>query len=177
MGEINLQNEGNAIKEISKILNPLEKESQKRIVEYVFKALKGPLSSLPDVNSASEENLSSHKTTTHKKEYIPDIRTLAKTKDPKSDIQKAVLVAFYLSEHKNISQVSAQDINKYFKQAGFRLPKNATSTLVNTKTAGYFEQGDKGKYKLNPVGYNLIAHSLPGKTASSQSKKYKRGQF
>ena len=28
MGEINLQNEGNAIKEISKILNPLEKESK-----------------------------------------------------------------------------------------------------------------------------------------------------
>jgi hypothetical protein len=33
-------------------------------------------------------------------------------------------------------------------------------TLVNAKDAGYLEALGDGNYRLNPVGYNLIAHVL-----------------
>jgi hypothetical protein len=32
---------------------------------------------------------------------------------------------------------------------------------VNAKNAGYFESAGGGRYKLNTVGYNLVAHNLP----------------
>ncbi|MGK2932078.1 MAG: hypothetical protein ACSLFD_04830, partial [Solirubrobacterales bacterium] len=35
-------------------------------------------------------------------------------------------------------------------------------TLPNATQAGYFDAtGETGKYRLNPVGYNLVVHGLP----------------
>jgi hypothetical protein len=77
----------------------------------------------------------------------------------------AALVAYYLAEVATGTDrkpaIEISDIEKYFKQAGFRLPRTLKMTLVNAKNAGYFDGVGEGKYKLNPVGYNLVAHSLP----------------
>lgn len=35
-------------------------------------------------------------------------------------------------------------------------------SLQNAKNAGYLNVLDRGNYKLNAVGYNLVAHKLPG---------------
>jgi hypothetical protein len=66
--------------------------------------------------------------------------------------------------------VSTSDIEKYFPQAGFPLPKAPGQVLVDTKTAGYFDAVDRGTYKLNPVGHNLVVHGLPRKDGSSAAK-------
>jgi hypothetical protein len=34
--------------------------------------------------------------------------------------------------------------------------------LIDAKASGYFESASRGEYKLNAVGYNLVAHNLPG---------------
>jgi hypothetical protein len=62
------------------------------------------------------------------------------------------------------------DMIKYFKQAGFTLPKKPQFLLVNAKNAGYFDSAGTGKYRLNPVGYNLVAHNLPRSQSESQIK-------
>ena len=60
--------------------------------------------------------------------------------------------------------INKKDLEKYFKQAGFPLPKAVGQTLVDAKSAGYMDASStRGRYKLNPVGHNLIAHSLPRK--------------
>ena len=46
-------------------------------------------------------------------------------------------------------------------------------TLTNAKNAGYFESVGEGKFKLNAVGYNLVAYSLP-KSGSDGEPKAKR---
>jgi hypothetical protein len=61
------------------------------------------------------------------------------------------------------ASVSTADIEKYFAQAGFPLPKVPGQVLVDTKAAGYFDLIDRGTYKLNPVGHNLVVHGLPRK--------------
>jgi hypothetical protein len=38
--------------------------------------------------------------------------------------------------------------------------------LPDAKGSGYFDSAARGEYKLNAVGYNLIAHSLPAKSAT-----------
>jgi hypothetical protein len=94
-----------------------------------------------------------------------DIRRLAELKKPKSASEMAALVAYYLAEaadpiaRKDV--VENADMVKFFKQAKFRLPGNVAMILVNAKNAGYFDSTGAGQYRLNPVGYNLVVHSLP----------------
>ncbi len=94
-----------------------------------------------------------------------DIRTLKEEKNPSSVKQMACVVAYYLQEvspqEERKETVSTADLEKYFKQAGFKLPKAIDQVLRDAKSSGYFESVGRGEYKLNAVGYNLVAHSLP----------------
>lgn len=96
-----------------------------------------------------------------------DIRSLKVEKSPDSAKQMACLVAYYLQElapkDDRKQTISTQDIEKYFKQAGFKLPKRLKQVLVDAKASGYFESAGRGGYKLNAVGYNLVVHGLPAK--------------
>jgi hypothetical protein len=99
-----------------------------------------------------------------------DIRSLKDEKSPDSAKQMACLVAYYLQEvvpeDERKDAISSKDIEKYFKQAGFRLPKKVEQVLVDAKRSGYFESAARGEYKLNAVGYNLVAHGMPTKKAT-----------
>jgi len=79
----------------------------------------------------------------------------------------ACVVAFYLKElaadGERKDTVSAADLDRYFKQAQFKLPERMTQVLPDAKGSGYFDSAARGEYKLNAVGYNLVAHSLPPK--------------
>lgn len=94
-----------------------------------------------------------------------DIRTLKQEKNPGSVKQMACLVAYYLQElapeGEKKETVSTADLEKYFKQAGFKLPKALDQVLRDAKSSGYFESAGRGEYKLNAVGYNLVVHGLP----------------
>jgi hypothetical protein len=94
-----------------------------------------------------------------------DIRSLKEAKQPKSANEMAALVAFYLSEvasqAERKDEIGKADIERYFKLANFKLTANAGQTLVNAKNAGYLDAGSgAGQYKINPVGYNLVAHRM-----------------
>ena len=108
---------------------------------------------------------------------VKDIRSLKDQKKPETAIQMAALVAYYLQEvavgDEKKDSVGVSDIQTYFKQAGFALPKVPKSALINAKTAGYLESAGYGSYKLNPVGYNLVVHGLPAKSGGG-SKNAKR---
>lgn len=99
-----------------------------------------------------------------------DIRSLKAEKNPDSAKQMACLVAYYLQElapkDERKKTISTQEIEKYFKQANFKLPKKLEQILVDAKRSGYFESAARGEYKLNAVGYNLVAHGLPAKKGS-----------
>jgi hypothetical protein len=103
---------------------------------------------------------------------VADIRSFAEAKRPSSANERAVLVAYYLSElapeaeRKDV--IEKEDLVKYFKQAGFPLPTRPEQTLVNAKHAGYLDSVGEGKYRLNSVGHNLIAHNLPRRRAEQK---------
>jgi len=94
-----------------------------------------------------------------------DIRGLKEKKSPNSNIEMACVVAYYLehiaahSERK--AGINGDDIKKYFIQGDYPVPKAPHQVLVDAKAAGYFDQAERGSYKLNAVGYNLVAHTLP----------------
>lgn len=96
-----------------------------------------------------------------------DIRSLKEEKKPNTSQQMACIVAYYLQElapeGDRKETVSTKDIEKYFKQAGYKLPQKLNQVLVHGKNSGYFEAVGKAQYKLTPVGYNLVVHGMPSK--------------
>ena len=96
---------------------------------------------------------------------VTDIRTFKEQKRPTSAKEMACVVAYYLESlsppNERKTDVTTKDMEKYFKQAGFRLPTRIAQLLVDAKSSGYLDSAGHGKYRLNPVGHNLVVHSLP----------------
>lgn len=173
----------NAIGVIIKALSELDTTQQKNALDYVTKRfginlnLENTQKSVRREGSV-EENLEGNPINT-KEGIIKDIRTLKEEKSPKTAIQMAVLVAYYLSRvatsEEKIDTIGVAEIDKYFDQAKYPLPKSSSALLVDTKRAGYFESVERGRYKLNPVGYNLAAHSMgSGNTEATKRKSFKK---
>ena len=174
-----------AIKTLLVVLEALEPDVRKAVLGYVLKRLDitlpndyafAPVTSdsaqMPEPVQSERPALSRAPT----KQL--DIRQLKEEKKPKSAIEMAVVVSYYLTHvapnGERKKTVCTADLDKYFKLAQFRLPKSIAFTLPNTKKAGYLEPVGAGEYKLNPVGYNLVVHSMPRSDKASSLPQKKR---
>jgi hypothetical protein len=91
------------------------------------------------------------------------------------------VLAYYLANlappHERRDYIVPDDIKKYFPQANFELPTGSPNvTLVNAKNAGYLDGIGAGKYRLNPVGHNLVTHKLPRVEGSAPARQTRRGK-
>ncbi len=161
-------------------LEPLDVAARRSVLDYVAKrlqivgadigALIGESKTEPAPSNEPKDADASTKEECH-------ISELVEKKQPRSAIEMAVLVAYYLSHKAPKSErkqtISTEDLTTYFKIAEFKLPKSPQYTLPNTKSAGYLDSAGGGEYKLNPVGYNLIVHSMPKTSMSTRPSKRK----
>ena len=161
---------GEAIDEILQALQSLDQSSRVTAIKAACEHLH-ILFDKPNVEHVTEMV---HRSAVPTISKPVDIKSLKELKRPASAIEMAALVAFYLSEQasepERKNEVDVDDMNKYFKQAGFTLPSKPQFLLVNAKNAGYFDSVGSGKYKLNPVGYNLVAHNLPRSQSETVTK-------
>ena len=157
-----------AIKTLLDTLIPLSQEVRQSVIEYVLKRLdfshvrtspfSGGASLVERIDASLEAQVPRAAGPTH-------LKDLKEQKKPKSAIEMAVLVAYYLSylapETERKEKISTKDIEAYFKIGSYKLPSRPEFTLGNARNAGYLDSAGRGQYKLNPVGYNLVVHSLP----------------
>jgi hypothetical protein len=170
---IDSDSELNAIRAVLSALVPLKREGRTRVLDYVLKRLGmqgDQITQTPGIaptGAAGAPELPGV-------QRGADIRSLTKEKSPGSANEMAALVAYYLSEiapeGTRKQAINTEDIKAYFKQAPFKLPSRPAQTLLNAKNAGYFESLGGGQYKLNPVGYNLVVHSLPAGGAATKPR-------
>jgi hypothetical protein len=103
-----------------------------------------------------------------------DIRTLREHKAPANGQEMACVMAYYLQRLAPVAErkteVTAADVEKYFPQANYPLPRVPSQVLIDARAAGYFDPVSRGTYRLNPVGHNLVVHSLPRKQSSGLRK-------
>lgn len=163
---------GQAIDEIIRALEPLEQASRITAIRASCEHLNIPFGEkVQSVPSAREPLPSEVSTATPPS----NIKSFKEQKNPESAIEMAAVVAFYLAElapeEERKPAVDVKDMEKYFKQAGFPLPKYLKDLLLSAKSAGYFDSAGGGKYKLNPVGYNLVAHNLPRSKSKTSAKQ------
>lgn len=169
---------GQAIDQILAALASFEEDDKRTILSSVCSHLKisvGPASSSSPGAAATTSHGQSTAAfdglgLTVPRPSLPqgmDIKALKEEKQPKSAREMAAVVAFYLGELADDDErkqtITTSDLEKYFKQAGFKLPEKLEQLLVDAKKSGYFDSVSRGEYKLTRVGYNLVAHNLPGK--------------
>jgi hypothetical protein len=154
-------------------LTPLDEAARRRVVGYAFEKLgiswegdaktqtSGPRGNRPEVESPIKQSSVSGQGSG----YVKDLRTLVAEKQPASAMEMAVLVAYYLKEiapeAEKKAAIAVADIERYFKQGGYPLPKVIRFVLTNAKEGGYFDSSARGQYALTTVGYNLAAHKMP----------------
>ena len=167
-----------AIKNVLSALSPLSEKARTSVLDYVYKRL----------NLTLGENVLNPPPPGGKQQQTADqgsgqngqevhILTLKEQKKPRSANEMAALVGYYLGnvvpQDKRKIAINQKDIETYFKIGKFPLPNRVRMTLVNAKTAGYFDSTNEGEYKLNPVGYNLVVHSMPRTSGVSSGRSSK----
>lgn len=167
-----------AIGTVLKVLEPLDPKARQSVLNYVLQRLdiemKGLREELPldhkppfppgePVSRVEEEPKQLH------------IKDLVKEKEPKSAQEMAALVAYYLAykalKKEQKQTITTKDMDTWFKIAEFKLPEKPQFTLINTRKAGYLDAVGEGEYKLNPVGYNLVVHSMPRPKKKSSPRR------
>ncbi len=183
MADAAADSELQAIQTILSTLSVLDSQARSRVIDYVFRRL----GLTPSDSAAGLAELGAIGSTEPIESggLLPslearDVRSLKQARAPKSAAEMAAIVAYYLAELAPPSErkdtVSTSDLAKYFKQAGYPLPKALRVTLANAASAGYFDAVARGQYKLNPVGYNLVVHGLPETAKRRTTRKPSNGR-
>lgn len=170
-----------AIKTVLGVLTPLKPEARNNVIDYVFRRLgiTAPAMAAP-AQPAAPQPASLVAPTAPAVQSPPlgtstDLRSLTEQKKPKTANQMVAILAYYLANLAPTDQrrdyIVADDIKKYFPQAGVQLPTGPHNmTLVNAKNAGYLDLLGSGQYRLNPVGHNLVTHKLPHVEGSAPNR-------
>ncbi len=173
-----------AIKSVLEALAPLSAKARFSVLEYAMKRLDVTPPTIPTGGGAPPGHIPPLKgdvkgpTPSGSSMHIKEFK---QAKKPRSANEMAALVAYYLvnlapqSERKD--SVNQNDIETYFKIAGYPLPRQIRVTLQNAKAAGYFDSAGTGEYRLNAVGHNLVAHSMPrGSAAENKQRPLRKKQ-
>jgi hypothetical protein len=179
-------------KAVADQLKGIDKERQQRILRWVSESLSLDLSALQaiegsPIGTGTESGVSMHRDVVlpQRQQRTADIKTFVDSKKPKSDVQFATVVAYYYrfeaSEESRRDSVDAQVLQDAARLAGRRRPPKPRMTLTNAKNLGYLDSPERGQFRINSVGENLVAMTLPGsepegtrrKARSTRSQKIK----
>ena len=171
---------GQAIDELIQALEPLDESSRQTAIRAACEHLKIGLPAAEGTGASSQQaSASPGGQDAAQILRVPNIKSLKEEKQPSSANEMAALVAYYLSElappKERQAHVTFEDMVKFFKPL-YPLPKAPRQLLPNAKNAGYFDSLGDGKYRLNPVGYNLVVHNLPRTGTESRPVKPRKAR-
>jgi hypothetical protein len=167
-----------AAKAVADQLKGLDKERQQRVLRWVAESLNLELAaSSGDMQRQADMRL---RDLTGRHQQAPlqtqqnrptDIKSFVDAKQPKSDVQFAAVVAYYYRFEAPVETrkdaIDAQTLQEGSRLAGRRRPPKPLMTLNNAKNLGYLDSAERGQFRINSVGENLVAMTLPGSGAES----------
>ncbi|MHB0769275.1 hypothetical protein [Bradyrhizobium sp. 5.13L] len=164
-----VNNEFDAAKIIAETLAGLDRPQQERALRFASEALG---LKMPDTSTARQaEHLPSVETVREPTRAL-DIKQFTDSKAPQSDQQFAAVVAYYYlfeaPAHTRRETINAEFLGEAARLATRKRPSRYA--LNNAKRAGYLDSAGHGEFRLNTVGENLVAITLPGKAVATGQK-------
>lgn len=96
--------------------------------------------------------------------YI-DLKTFVTQKNPTNDNHFAATVAYYYlfiaTDAQKKDSITADDLQEACRLVGRERFHYPGQTLRNTLNSGLLDKADRGAFKINSVGENLVAMTLP----------------
>src|SRR5947209_5717726 len=173
-------NDFNIANQVSELLKDLPKDRQQRILRWVAESLGVPSGAIASsaVTVPDTGRYASAPQTTGR---AIDIRSFVTAKNPRSDMQFAAVVAYYYrfeaSPDKQLESISAEVLQDAARLVNRHRLSRPRQTLINARAQGYLDQVDRGQYRINSVGENLVAMTLPGTEAPvAPSSRVARGR-
>ena len=172
-----------AAKAVCDVLKDLDKERQQRILRWVTESL--DLALHVRTERHSEPAPGAHTLPPHAP-VLPttaspraqDIKSFVDSKAPKSDIQFSAVVAYYYrfeaSDKEQKDAISADDLQNATRLAGRARLSRPIMTLNNAKKQGYLDAVERGAFRINSVGENLVAMTLPGSNNAAKAQPPRR---
>lgn len=155
-----------AVRKVIEALTPFNKEDQERIVRWAREKLG---------LSPSFESISIHSQSSGARQISSpassgagstSLRDFVEQKQPKADVHFVAVVAYYYQfEAKGADKktaITAADLQEACRLARRNRFQNPTVPMQNAFKVGYLDKVERGSYRLNSVGENLVAMALPG---------------
>jgi hypothetical protein len=173
-------NDFDVAKKVADLLKPVGKERQQKILRWVAESFEltvpaaGPAISQPTIQGPVGPG---QVTSTLR---ITDIKSFVDSKNPKSDNQFATVVAYYYAfeapPDERRDTITADLLRDAARLASRKRLGTPSVTLAHAKSRGYLDAADRGQYRINSVGENLVAMALPssGGVAEATRKTAKR---
>ncbi len=147
-----------AVRIIVETLQPFGKEEQERIIRWAREKVglvADLVSPTTPIKGASSESQATAK----------DIKEFLAQKDPKSDNHFAAAVAYFhrfvAPENQRKESITKEDLLVACRLADRHRLARPEQNLVNAYHAGLLDKAERGAYRINSVGENLVAMTLP----------------
>ena len=150
-----------AVRGIVKILEEFEDNEKSRIIRWALEkvGLEAPASSRHGDPAATAAGGAKPPGS------FNDIKSFYTAKNPTSDNQFAAVVAYFYAFEANPNEsknsITSADLTDACRKVNRARLGDPVKTLANAHGMGYFDKVGKGEYKLNTVGENLVAMTLP----------------
>lgn len=155
-----------AVRKVAEAIKQFEPADQERILRWAKEKVGLVTSILPAKNNEVQNLRELENTAQPLRKHI-DIKSFISQKKPTTDSEFATAVAYYYrfeaQESDRKDTISSEDLRDAYRLCSRKIPPRTIDTLNNTMRAGFLDKADRGAYKINTVGENLITMTLGSK--------------
>jgi hypothetical protein len=171
-----------AVREISELLEGFGNDERERIIRWVREKLgmaAGPAAATTPAAIATHTQPAPAAAATPAGPAaaltVTDMRNFVAQKNPKNDKQLAAVVAYYYRfvapQDQRKDSIGSEELTNACRIADRDRPKKPAQTLVNAFRDGFLDRAERGAYRLNTVGENLVAMVLPDGNANTDGRR------
>ncbi len=168
-----------AVRKVIDALTPFNKDDQERIVRWAREKL-GLSPSFESTSIHPQPSGSRHPgSPTSIGEGSATLRDFVEQKQPKADVHFVAVVAYYYQfearDSDRKTSITANDLQEACRLAKRNRFKDPSVPLQNAFKVGYLDKVERGSYRLNSVGENLVAMALSGGGEKKVGRRRKKG--
>ena len=167
------ENDFDVAKKVADLLNPIGKERQQKILRWVAENFEVAIAAAPAAAAPDQPAGSQGRGQITPTPRATNIKSFVDAKNPKSDNQFAAVVAYYYAfeapPDERRETITADLLRDAARLAQRKRLGTPSMTLAHAKSRGYLDAADRGQYRINSVGENLVAMALPSSAAVAEA--------